>query len=469
MSVARGWRLALVALVSLHAGVLLYHVVLTVAFPYDLDYGEGYVLFDAVRLARGEPLYTDLRAFPMVRSPYPPLFPAAFGLATLVAGPVFWPGRLLAAVALAAVVGLVAWSGLRVRAGGLPALVSAGVVVASPFVYQWAGYARVDTLALAFSVGAVVAAQWLAGWRGVLLAAALALLALWTKQTSVAAPAAIALALFARAPRQAVGFMALVALPSVGAGLLLDRLTDGQFARHVLAGNAQNPFYVRRVLEMGLTFLGLHLVLVAGALWWTSRAIRGVPSPIALYAPLALLVATSVGNAGSSVNYFLEPIAACALAVPFAWRALAARVRLPALLASVQLVALLHWPNTFGTEYLFFPPHGRTPTVQDLAAGAEVDAAVRAEPRAVLAEPAGFAVRNGRPVYVQPIDLRAEAALGRWRAEPLLRAVEAEFGLVVEAYGLLPFELERLLAAEWGAEGAVAGANGLVFRLLRPR
>src|ERR1700720_4518014 len=124
-------------LVVLHIGVLAYHLARTLAFPYDLNYGEGYVLFDAVRLSRGEPLYVDLQQFPMVRSPYPPLFPW------------MW-------VVLAALVGLNAW---RLSRGIWPGVIAVGLLVGSPFVYQWAGYARVDLLALLLAVGGVLSAQ----------------------------------------------------------------------------------------------------------------------------------------------------------------------------------------------------------------------------------------------------------------------------------------------------------------------
>ena len=35
---------AMAALVALQVGVLAYHLALTITFPYDLNYGEGYVL-----------------------------------------------------------------------------------------------------------------------------------------------------------------------------------------------------------------------------------------------------------------------------------------------------------------------------------------------------------------------------------------------------------------------------------------
>src|ERR1700694_918672 len=69
----RGLLIVVALLVALQVGVLAYHLALTLAFPYDLNYGEGYVLFDAVRFSRGEPVYVDLQLVPMVRSPYPPL------------------------------------------------------------------------------------------------------------------------------------------------------------------------------------------------------------------------------------------------------------------------------------------------------------------------------------------------------------------------------------------------------------
>src|SRR5207302_587582 len=86
---------AMAALVAIHVGVLLYHLGVQLAFPYDLNYGEGYVLNDAVRLAHGEPLYVDLQQFPMVRSPYPPLYPLVWSALVPFTGPVFWPGRAL--------------------------------------------------------------------------------------------------------------------------------------------------------------------------------------------------------------------------------------------------------------------------------------------------------------------------------------------------------------------------------------
>ena len=457
----------------MHVGVLIYHLAATLAFPFDLDYGEGYVLNDAVRLARGEPIYVDLQQFPMVRSPYPPLFPLVWSWLVGLTGPSFVAGRALSCLALLGLCGLATGNAARVvkerGCGRWPILVAPLAIVASPFVYQWAGYARVDLLALWFAAGGVLAAQWVRGWRGVLVAAGLCTLAVWTKQTTLTAAVAVAIALTLRDWRRGLAFGVAVAAPSLVAYLALDAASGGEFTHHVILGNASNPFLPLRALAYLLVFGMLHLPLLAACGWWVRRAVRDMPSPVAVYVPLAVLGAVSAGNGGSSVNYLLEPIVACSLALPFAWRALPPSARLLGpLLACVQLAMFLHWPNGLGTDYLEVAPHGRTPTAEDYAVGAAIDAAVQAEPGPVVAEPAGFSLRNGRPVYLQPIDLRAEQLKGRWQSGPLVDALSTgRFPLLITAYNLLPADAEQALARHFVMAGEMASEDGLTFRLYR--
>jgi hypothetical protein len=459
----------LLALAALHVGVLVYHAVLTIAFPYDLDYGEGYVLNDALRVARDEQIYVDLQQFPMVRSPYPPLFPLLWSRLLPLTGPTFLAGRLLSCLGLLGICGLVAWNAARVKADGWPILVAPLAVAASPFVYQWAGYARVDLLALFLAAAGVLTAQWVRGWRGILLSAGLCTLALWTKQTTATAAVAVAVALALRSWPHGLGFGAAIGGSSLAALVALHVATGGEFTSHVLLGNVSNPFSPVRALAYVLVFALLHLPLLAAAAWWVRQAAGGLPSPVAVYVPVAVLGAISAGNSGSSVNYLLEPILACSLVLPFAWRALPASAHvLGPLLACVQLGMLLHWPNGFGTDYLGVAPHGRTPTAEDYAVGAAIDAAVRAEPGAVIAEPAGFSVRNGRAVYIQPIDLRAEQLKGRWRSAPLVEALAGgQFPLVVTAYNLLPADAEQALVRDFVSLDSLVSDDGLTFRLYR--
>jgi hypothetical protein len=460
---------ALAILALMHAAILAYHLGLTLAFPYDLDYGEGYVLNDAVRLSRGESLYVDLQQFPMVRSPYPPLFPLLWSLVVPLSGPVLAAGRLMSILSLASIAALVAWNAWRVRCGAWPIVAAVGLVAASPFVYQWSGYARVDLLALAFAIGGVVAAQWLPARPGVVVAAVLCTLALWTKQTTLTAAVAVALALALRNPRHGFAFATLIVTPTAVAGFALNTATSGEFARHVLLGNSSNPISpVRGAIYVG-TFAALYLPGLVAGVWWLRRALTRAPSPIATYLPVTLLAAFSAGNGGSSVNYLIEPVLALALVAPFAWRAVPSASALAApLFAVVQLGVLTHVPNGFGTQYLAEHALGHTPTAEDAAVGARLDEIISTEPGEVVAEAAGFAVRNGRAVYVQPIDLRAEQLQGRWRSAPLVEALSSgRFSQVVTAYNFFPADAERAIDEHFSVTDTLSSPNGLVFQVHR--
>ncbi|MCA1643950.1 MAG: hypothetical protein LC797_00290 [Chloroflexi bacterium] len=466
-------RYALLAAVGLltafHLVVLAYHLSLTLTFPYDLNYGEGYVLNDAIRLSRGESLYTDLQQFPMVRSPYPPLFPLVWSVLEPLTGVAFWPGRLLSVVSLASIGALVAWNAWRVRRGIWPSIAAVGLIAGSPFVYQWAGYARVDMLALVCAIGGVVVAQWLGGWRGTFLSAVLCGLAIWTKQTTVTAAVAVGVALTLRSWPQGAAFALLIGVPSLVLIAILNAATAGEFYHHVLAGNATNPVIPLRAAVYVGAFLILDLPAVVASMWWLRRGLAGRPSPVALYLPIALLAALSAGNGGSSVNYLIEPVLALALALPFAWRALPHQAVLAApLLAVVQLALLVHWPNSFGTTYLAENALGHTPTAADAAVGARLDSLVQSAPGEVIAEPAGFALRNGRPVYLQPIDLRAEQLQGRWRSEPLTSALASgRFAEVITAYNLLPADAQRTIAQYFSVIETLTSPDGLTFQVYR--
>ena len=74
------------------------------AFPYPLNYGEGPLLDQAVRLAGFENIYrTNLSGPPYVVANYPPLFMLAQVPFVWLFGPALWYGRLISLESVAAV------------------------------------------------------------------------------------------------------------------------------------------------------------------------------------------------------------------------------------------------------------------------------------------------------------------------------------------------------------------------------
>ena len=113
MTPMKGRTLVLIALVTLGlpAAYVLWLGLRSVAFPYPLDYGEGPLLDQALRLAHGQNIYRIPGADPpWTISNYPPLYPLIESAASRVFGPAYWYGRavsLLSAVGAAAVAGLI--------------------------------------------------------------------------------------------------------------------------------------------------------------------------------------------------------------------------------------------------------------------------------------------------------------------------------------------------------------------------
>lgn len=499
----------LAALATLYVLEILCHGVLSALYPYDLNYGEGYILNDALRLWRGEPIWTDITQFPMVRSAYPPLYLLATGLMS-TASPSFLLPRLISLVSTLAVGGLLVWHARRTTFGWMPAIVAGGLWVGSTFVYQWAPLARVDMLGLALSLAAVLVVE-----RGpfgavssrlssgpivsrhlsdvalgatLATAALLCSLALLTKQTFLAAPLAITLYLAVSRDRRTLWFAGAVLAIVGGVTLGLNAATAGQYAQHVLFGNSANPYRFDRTLEMVAIFLSINPVAAVAAVWlvgrvsWISPAGTDPPivphwawlkaTPIGLYILLALATLLTAGNVSSDVNYFLEPTVGLALAVPFAWHAAVTwwRATLVYGLAVIQMVLLFHIPNGFMTHYPPGPAKGSTPVGEDMRVGERVEEIARAAGPNALVELAGFAVRAGAPVWIQPIDLRAEQRRGRWTPELLNASIaDHRWSVVVLSYKFLPAESMAALEREYVQTDGLSSPNGMSYFVYRPR
>src|SRR5829696_2913253 len=148
------------------------------AFPYPLNYGEGPLLDQSVRLAQFQNIYrTDLTVSPYVISNYPPLFMLAQVPLVWLFGPALWYGRLISLLSVAAVALFVALTKDRIAAiaGGL-------IFPAMPYVVRWSSLSRVDSLGLALSwAGLFVVARWPEKRWSVFVSALLLVAAVYTR------------------------------------------------------------------------------------------------------------------------------------------------------------------------------------------------------------------------------------------------------------------------------------------------
>jgi hypothetical protein len=461
-------------------------------FPLQLDAEEGFILKQALDLHAGVPIYRSIASPPFLVANYAPLFPWALGVAhaALIGGHATFASLALgrwmtqgSAVAVALLIGLIVWIGSR--AWGAAAL--SGMLFFSGWeVGHWGQFVRVDLPSIALTLGglAVAAGELQAAeppsraGRARLVGSALLFVAAgMTRQTTLPAPMAVALALLlARDWRRLAWFSVPGAVAALACLGVAQALTGGQFWLHVVAYNRNRADWHGWALVMRNEIWFFHrwllvaLGLAGGGLWATRRA-EAKPSPVAarwvlpLYALLASAWLLGLAKIGSAPNYVLEPLAGWALCLGAAmgrlgrraeaagrrmenggartsgaarWRARLA-FGLPALALATHVLRLslpvawlaaLHWTsalNVRGAQWMMLA----RPRSPQAAIVALIDQARQCEGDLYCERPI-VNLLVGRPVLFQPFIMSQLAREGAWDPAPMTRMIDTKrFGLMI--------------------------------------
>jgi hypothetical protein len=310
----------------------------------ELDYGEGIVMWQADRVTHLSQAYVRLDTYPYIVFHYPPVYHlvshyvAGFTRDLLAAGR--WVS-FVSALLTGFVIGVFTWLAIP-RLAWIPRIL--GASVASLLCYnldtiKWAELMRVDLLALFFTFTGLLVfllADRFAGFDYV--AIILFALALFTKQTEVAAPAACIAIAFLTSRARALWLIAfLVVLGCVGLAALAVP-THGAALLNLFTYN-RNPFLWLNMLGIVQSNLASMAPLAAIALalslgvalrvsriprpqaltvvrrWIATNRARRAIAMYSLYLPLALAVSLTCGKRGAGYNYFLEWNLACSFPV----------------------------------------------------------------------------------------------------------------------------------------------------------
>ncbi len=469
-SFTEGVKIIIVFFLVASGIIFILHSGLSIAHPYPLDYGEAPLIDQAMRMATGENIYrASLDTPPYTIANYPPLYIVSLiPFLNTFASP-FHMARAVSVVATilsALFIGLTIYTFtpkpeeptaeekrkpgfqqiIQAVTAKLPALVAALFFLASPYVTQWSGRARIDSLALAFATAALYLfacwpkARW--GWiaGGILLVAAA-----YTRQSyALAAPLAGFVWLFTQDKRRAIGLALLVG--GLGAGLffILNTLTDGGFYYNIITANI-NEFDWDR-LKNSLTDLWRlsYIILLLGALFlllgWRTQ--KSWPL-LALFFVGATLSALTIGKIGSNINYYLELAAAFALLAGIVliwsqnhpWRYVAVT-----LLLAVQIGLLLENSMRINVDYIL------ASRLSDTTALKLLEQEVKDTEGLILAdEYMGLLTINDRPLYLQPFEVSQLANDGMWNESPLLDELAAQkFGaILIHHFDTYPLQKER--------------------------
>ena len=312
-------RLALVVAlgtVALGAFALyLYPVLVSLTNYYKFGY-EGFVMQMA---SNWSAMFTPLSEPPYVVTIYPPVYMLLVGVVDEIVGNVILSSRVVSiagGLAVAVTVGTIIKRQTDVShywVAGLFAL----LLLTNPYVRKWTVQARPDVPALA--IAAVVMYWYLTRTRARQLVGVgiLTVLLLYTKQSFVAVPIAVTLAIWVDYDiKTAVTWAASVILTGVVvmAGLVL--LTEGRAWEHLVVANGVLDYSVTRIVrhrQILLRGMQSQIVLIALALVGALGFRDELPPLLYLYLGAAVLPIAFIGKAGSATNYFLEIALAMAL------------------------------------------------------------------------------------------------------------------------------------------------------------
>ena len=454
-----GAMVVAVALLIGYAAQFLRNAHDVIAYPFGIDYGEG-IIWQQALLIPGPRMYGAITDAPFIVFHYPPVYHLAVrALASLGLDPLA-AGRGLSVACTLAVAGLSAWLvkrcldervGRRALAAGC---IIAGLLPLSlePVSY-WSVLMRVDMLALFLSflgVALVVVSARRPGWLAVALP--VFVLAVYTKQTSIAAPAAaLAVSLVVNRRATIIAASGGAALGAVAFGWL-EWLTGGGFGRHIISYNI-NLFTIHRLVGMVLRQWPYVVLLTAAisalVLLWRdgarAPAARSVSAAIRAQVPGAILtlwflfaaaMVVMVGKEGSWVNYFIESMCVGAvltgILAALGWHALFDDRGEQGITGRHR--ALLYLSLGLIVQLMVRPPfHFREPADLELTnIRHRLVGEIAAATQPVLSGDMVLLLRAGHEVPIEPLIFEVLAAMGTWNQTPFLQLLaDRSFAFVV--------------------------------------
>jgi hypothetical protein len=422
-------------------------------FPFPLEYGEGPVLEQAVRLARGEAIYLNSFA----QSPWrvtqdPPMFHLA-QMAFVAGNPAFGPGRAISIASAIACAVLVALIVHRLTDDWLAAALSGLILFAFPHIASWSLFNRADTFALALSLaGLNVTLRWARRWWGVGLAAGLFVASGFTQPAFVLAAPATAFAWLFWSQglrRQAIALIGLVAGSSLALFGAMNLATAGGFALNVFIPGLGMVEWFRLIGLLINLFVHAAFLFIGGFIFLilerSTERKRAWPFAVP-YITLSLLATLTAGRADADVNDLNQLVAAVCvlLGSTIAWVSANAWLRVAALIVvAFQLADLREWTQD---SYLAATV-ARMTNPGELA---QLSAEIKQVERDVLAdEYMGLLPINDKRIYLQPAEFTRLQAQGLWSDAQLIEQINRQQFRLIALYEPTNADSEPLIVQRW--------------------
>lgn len=427
--------------------------------PYELDYGEGIVLWQAAHVMRLASAYAPIAQYPYIVFHYPPLYHVVSWMVSTQTGNLLFAGRLVSLVStigLCLTLGWTVYRSVPARASKLAAIagaIFAGTLPCGLDNMDWALLMRVDMLGLWLTFAGL--AVFILGRSFATRYAAFVLFvaAMYTKQSLIAGAIACLIVAAVLNVRQAIKLVVFTVALGGSVMTLLVLATHGQVIRHLFLYN-QNTFSLRRAIRLINDNIQLTLPLVAlacaclfGPVIDAARAFsrlslvplrarllnntyRLALFTFAIHFVISGIISLTIGKAGANGNYLLEwNMSACTLAgllmarLIWGWRTM----RLVSSVAAVAyLLPLLMIAQQTVSAFRFVVPSAslRQENADNLRDSEELLQILRSAREPVMSENMTLLYQAGKQVPFEPAIVTQLAATGMWDETPLVDMIQ---------------------------------------------
>jgi len=430
------------------AAIFFIQALRSIGVQQDIHYPESAVVFGVINRWRGQPLYHDFHQAPFAVTGYTPVYYfLSAGVAKLFARSVHAVYALSRLVSFIATILTALTASLIVKreGGGKTAqFATALLFLSSSILLPWGFMARVDALMLLFTVGGLYLFQRFKGTTWQYLSIVAFVLALFTKQSALAAPAAVfGVLMLERRWRQAFIFATVLVLVCVICFAVFNQMTGGLMALNVI-GSLDAPMRLRSIYEIfsnsSIGLLAPIMFAIFGIIAARGRA-RVALLILYLIGSIALAAVTS-GKLGSDRNYYLDTLLAASMlgGIGIEWLStFSGRGWLKAAIGTI-IVILIIIPDlnqkyaTANTDY--FVSENNDSTIDYL----------RNTPGDILTQDSNIPLRLEKPVFVtDSYHLSVLEACHKWQPDPLIQLIEQKHFQAI----VLPFDVQAGERPSW--------------------
>jgi hypothetical protein len=388
----------------------------TVRTTHAWDDAEPEILNQAWRLASGSPLYPPIDEAPFLHTAYPPVYFGLVASMLKVTGLSYIPAKIVSLISVL-LIGLAissiasTWGVERRSAWWMLCL----LILLPAFLYNTTRV-HVQMLAVAFSLTALALFHKRSS-LALTASAVAAVLAIYTKQTQIAAPLAIVCWLAFNDVRRVFIYLGTVIVLGVPFYSLLQAETNGLFLEHTFSLN-RLAYSMADVPFVLLHWAGpLFLLIGIAASDVAMRARQRSTDVVDVYFAIVLVItAITCGRLGAHSQYVIELAVAAVLIIlrrltqsPWSNR-----------LVQLQAVILLVYAPLFVSL-----EEGRSGMASNRAAP-RVHQLIATSPGPVLSEQGSFPLFRDEYIPIQLFDFTALARQGRWDMNKLRAQIDAK-------------------------------------------